>query len=251
MAKKPVATISLHSTNLLGYLVASLAVAACSSSSTTATANPDGGSQSVKDSGSPIVQDSGSTMAEDSSAEASAPWDPSGSPPPPNVPPTGAQTPPTNGAAVRTWLAAGSYKSWHCEQAPHASRSPSPHQMNRICSNDLASSYVPADGGSGERPEGTAAVKELYDTTGTTIRGYAVYLKAAATSEGGANWYWYESDPTVPASTRDSMNVLADGFGGSGGGPKGICVGCHTAAGSDVAHTPTPGSSDFVYTQVH
>ncbi len=215
----------------LSGALACLVVSGCSSSTTPATSTGDGG---------------GGGGGGDSGAS----WDPSGSAPPANVPASGDQTPPTTGAAVRTWLAAGSYKAWHCEPAPHASRSPSPHNMNRICSNDLASAYVAADGGAVERPEGTAAVKELYDATGTAIRGYAVYLKAGATSAGGANWYWYESDPTVPASTRDSMDVLADGFGGSGGGPNGICVSCHSAAGSNAMHTPTPGSSDFVYTQV-
>lgn len=215
--------------------LASLFVAACSSSSGTPTENTDGGTPS-----------DGGTQS-----DAATPWDPSGSAAPPNVPASDAQTPPTNGAAVRAWLQAGSYKTWHCESAPHASRDPSPHNMNRICSNDLASAFAAGDGGTGERPAGTAAVKELYDANGTNIRGYAVYLKAAATTNGGANWYWYESDPTVPAAIRDAQNVLADGFGGSGGGPKGICVGCHAGAGSNPMHTPTPGASDFVYTQVH
>jgi hypothetical protein len=216
--------------SFLTTALACLAVSGCSSSTAPATGSNDGGGGGSSDSG--------------------VSWDPSGSAAPPNVPASNAQTPPTNGAAVRAWLEAGSYKTWHCEPAPHASRSPSPHNMNRICANDLSSAYAAADGGAGERPEGTAAVKELYDATGTTIRGYAVYLKAAATSSGGASWYWYESDPTVPASIRDSMDVIADGFGGSGGGPNGICVSCHSAAGSNAAHTPTPGSSDFVYTQV-
>jgi hypothetical protein len=209
---------------VVGLFVACLAVYACSSSS----GSPDGGE--------PI--DAGGTVA----------FDPSGSAAPANVPPPGPQTPPTDGADVRAWLDAGYYKSWHCEPAPHASRSPSPHNMNRICSNDLTSSF---DGGAGERPEGSAGVKELYDATGTNIRGYAVYLKGAMTSNGGANWYWYESDPTVPASIRDSKDVLADGWGGSGAGPKALCVACHMAAGSDAAHTPSPGGSDEVYTQVH
>lgn len=216
--------------SFLSTALACLVVCGCSSSNAPAASSNDGGGGGGSDSGPS--------------------WDPSGSAPAPNVPASNAQTPPTNGADVRTWLQAGSYKAWHCEPAPHASRSPSPHNMNRICSNDLSSAYAAVDGGTGERPEGTAAVKELYDSTGTTIRGYAVYLKAAATSAGGANWYWYESDPTVPASNRDSMNVVADGFGGSGGGPNGICVSCHSVAGADAAHTPTPGSSDFVYTQV-
>jgi hypothetical protein len=151
--------------------------------------------------------------------------------------PVGAQTPPaTNGTDVEAWLTAGSYKTWHCEAAPHAARSPSPHGTNRICSNDLTSGFS----GTGERPVGSASVKELYDGTGKTIVGYAVYLKTKAASDGGNTWYWYERVP---------QSVLADGFGDTTA-PKQVCVSCHGAAGSDAAHTPSPGSGDQVYTQV-
>ena len=84
------------------------------------------------------------------------------------------QTPPTTGHdAIETWLTAGSYKMWHCEQAPHAPRSPSPHLgMNKICSNTLLSSAAASP--AAEYPVGAAAVKELYDMAGTTLNGYAV-----------------------------------------------------------------------------
>jgi hypothetical protein len=49
---------------------------------------------------------------------------------------------------------------------------------------------------------------------------------------------------------HDSNGVVADGMGGSGPA-KDICVGCHVAAGSDAAHTPSPGGRDQVYTPVH
>ncbi len=59
----------------------------------------------------------------------------------------GPQTPPSSGRVdLEVWLTAGHYRSWHCEPAPHASRSPSPHGVNRICSNDLLS------GSSGDGP---------------------------------------------------------------------------------------------------
>jgi hypothetical protein len=146
---------------------------------------------------------------------------------------------------VETWLQAGTYKSWHCESAPHAARSPSPHGMNRICSNDLANGFA----GTGERPQGTAAVKELYDDAGMNVVGYAVYLKTQPTSAGGSNWYWYERVPLSSAAPHDGQGVVADGMGSSGT-PMSICVACHAAAGSDMAHTPSAGSSDEVYTQV-
>jgi hypothetical protein len=84
---------------------------------------------------------------------------------------------------------------------------------------------------------GAAAVKELYGSaTDTTPLGYDVYLKTQANSASGANWYFYE---------RVQQLVTTDGLGVSG------CVGCHIAAGTDAAHTPTPGGRDEVYTPVH
>ncbi len=150
----------------------------------------------------------------------------------------GAQTPPMGAAEVEAWLAAGSYKSWHCESAAHAARAPSPHGFNRICSNDLIASEA---AGTGAWPRGAAAVKELYaSASGGAPTGYAVYLKTADDSQGGASWYWYE---------RIDTNTVADGLGGDGP-PKTICVACHGAAGSDAAHTPSLGGRDQVYTAV-
>jgi hypothetical protein len=144
-----------------------------------------------------------------------------------------AQLPPTTGGAdVEAWLAKGEYKKWSCETVSHPQMKVSPHGQNRICSNDLVAGFS----GTGERPKGSAAVKELYDDS-QAIVGYAVEVKVADTSDGGKNWYWYERLP--------GMGVVADGFGNSGT-PKSICVGCHAAAGSDDAHTVT-ASSDYVY----
>jgi cytochrome c553 len=150
-----------------------------------------------------------------------------------------AQLPPEGGAAVEAWLTTGAYKQWHCEAAVHAARSPSPHGFNRICSNDAIASNAT---GTAAWPAGAAAVKELYDSaTATTPTGYAVYGKKQADSAAGANWYWYER---LPAG-----GVVADGTGDKGPAMS-ICVGCHAAAGSDTAHTPSPGGRDEVYTPV-
>src|SRR5882724_4281322 len=81
-----------------------------------------------------------------------------------------AQTPPTtSGADVETWLKAGSYKGWSCETVSHPQLKVSPHGQNRICSNDLIASFT----GTGERPKGSAAVKELLDDSDAVV-GYAV-----------------------------------------------------------------------------
>jgi hypothetical protein len=142
--------------------------------------------------------------------------------------------------AVEAWLATGAYKQWHCESALHASRDPSPHGFNRICSNDLIAAMAT---GTTTWPKGAAAVKELFaSATDTTPGGYAVYLKTDADSAAGANWYWYER-------MAGSTSAVADGMGNAGA-PKSVCVGCHMAAGADAAHTPSVGGRDEVYTPV-
>lgn len=155
------------------------------------------------------------------------------------TPQAGGQTPPMGATAVEAWLATGAYKQWACEPMAHAGRAPSPHGLNRICSNMVIAQDA---AGSTPWPAGAAAVKELFSSaTDTTPTGYSVYLKTAADSAAGANWYWYE---------RIDASVIADGRG-NGGPARSICVGCHSAAGKDPAHTPSPGARDQVYTAVH
>ena len=156
------------------------------------------------------------------------------------------QTPPMGSSAVESWLATGAYRRWHCEPAVHAARSPSPHGFNRICSNDALSAAIP---GTADWPVGAAAVKELYaSATDTAPVGYAVYLNTS-TAHGGGSWYWYERVPLSSMAPHDSAGVVADGLGTSGAAMT-ICVGCHMGAGSDAAHTPSPGARDEVYTPV-
>lgn len=157
------------------------------------------------------------------------------------------QTPPQDAAAVESWLAAGSYKQWACEADIHVARDPSPHGFNRICSNDLIAANASAET---DWPKGAAAVKELYAAEDDDVPvGYAVYLKLEADSAGGANWYWYERVPLDSEAPHDAQGVVADGRGESGPAQT-ICVGCHAAAGSDAAHTPSLGGRDQVYTPV-
>jgi len=158
-----------------------------------------------------------------------------------------ATTPPMGAAAVEAWLATGAYRQWRCEPAVHEARSPSPHGFNRICSNSAISANV---AGTAAWPQGAAAVKELHaDAASTTPFGYAVYLKTASDSAGGASWYWYERVPLDSPAPHDAQGVVADGLGNTGPAMQ-ICVGCHGPAGSDAAHTPTAGGRDLVYTPV-
>jgi hypothetical protein len=150
------------------------------------------------------------------------------------------QTPPIGGTAVTAWLATGVYKNWHCETASHSARSPSPHSVDRVCSNDVIANNAT---GSAPWPQGASAVKELYTaTTDAAPGGYAVYLKTQADSAGGANWYFYGA-LTAGGTTVDGM--------GNDAAVMATCTSCHLAAGSDAAHTPSPGGRDEVYTPVH
>lgn len=157
------------------------------------------------------------------------------------------QVPPMGREAIEEWLASGAFKSWAAEPAIHPSRSPSPHGFNRIWANDKIAANAT---GTADWPEGAAAVKELYASmAGGAPIGVAVYLKLAADSAGGANWYWYERVPLDHPAPHDANGVVADGTGDSGPAQT-ICVGCHGAAGADADHTPSPGGRDQVYTPV-
>ena len=136
------------------------------------------------------------------------------------------EIPPTTAEALDTWLATRAYASWTCESAPHASRPPSGHATNRICSNRALSTHE-----AGEYPIGAASVKELFDDAGN-VTGHAVATKVAA--GGGESWYWYE---------KIGDRVIAAGVGTSGT-PKTVCTRCHLRAGDATF------GHDLVFTQV-
>ena len=158
------------------------------------------------------------------------------------------QLPPTtNGTDVEAWLAKGSYKNWACETSTHPQIKVSPHGQNRVCSNDAIVGFM---GGVGqERPKGSAAVKELYNDNAELV-GYAVSVKLADKSDGGANWYWYERVPLSSPAPHDAKGVVADGTGSRDPAKK-ICVSCHSGAGVDADMHSVNHSSDYVYDVVN
>lgn len=125
--------------------------------------------------------------------------------------------------SLEAWLAQGSYKSWAVESAVHASTGP--HGGNvRTYVNAVALASLGTD--AAEHPQDTATVKELYGASLDEITGYAVMLKTAPTSQGGATWYWYE---------RLGGTLYASDLG------VGLCTGCHGGPGShDYILTPYP-----------
>ena len=125
------------------------------------------------------------------------------------------QLPPQGRAELQTWLTAGHYKSWACEEAPHAARPPGAHGINRICSNAALSASA-----DGTYPAGAASVKEIFTSAGQ-IRGYAVGRKLIEGDAAGS-WYWYEAVGST---------IYADGTNAS------VCVNCHETADRDFVFT--------------
>jgi hypothetical protein len=132
--------------------------------------------------------------------------------------------PPAEPAALLKWLQAGSYRQWPKESGPH--RSMGPHQglvvtfLNPALDQSMAAKAA-------AHPKGSAAVKELQDSSGK-LTGWAVSLKTAADSDGGKGWYWYEILGTAPGG-----NVTAQ----ANGVP--LCSACHMR-GQDFVLIPHP-----------
>jgi hypothetical protein len=138
-----------------------------------------------------------------------------------------AQEPPTTSACdIEAWLAQGDYKSWTCQMSSSPGTGLSPHGAHRVCSNTALGTAT----GTGAYPVGASNVKEVYDSVGGKIIGYAVELKVSS-GASGSDWFWYER--------IGSSAPIGDGDGASN------CVGCHVNAGTDAG----PGH-DYVFTQV-
>ena len=135
---------------------------------------------------------------------------------------TDPQVPARGTADVQTWLAAGYYRAWHCEAAPHPGRSPSPHGGARICNNDALSVAASAAAAAEPLPVGAAAVKEIYSDG--RIVSFAVSRKLTE-GKGGDRWYWYEGN---------AEKVYANGEGVDG------CTSCHVRADRDYVFTLVP-----------
>ena len=115
------------------------------------------------------------------------------------------QIPPVLSAdGIEAWIATGKYKAWKCEPSP-VMRS-SAHGTNRVCSNAFLSGATSAP-----YPVNSASVKELFNSAGTSLVGYAFSMRLT-TGDGGSCRYWYE---------RFNTTVTADGQGVT------LCASCH------------------------
>lgn len=118
---------------------------------------------------------------------------------------------PSEEDALNEFLVASGYTSFEAEAAVHASIGP--HGQVRIFYNDLLAQSLRA--ANTEHPVGAAVVKELYDSAGTELSGWAAMVKTrSGTSDG--SWYFYEVLSVVPGA-----EPVARGQGVA------QCAGCH------------------------
>ena len=142
-------------------------------------------------------------------------------PTPTNTP--NSEIPPLGDAALSEWLQAGNYLGWRSEPEQHDSAGPHFGDVRTFINDTLSSSLELVPPSTSLR-QGSAAVKELFGSSGTEVRGWAVMIKVEENSDGGNGWYWYE---------RFGNSVFADGQGVRG------CTGCHSTS------TMTHVSRDF------
>ena len=142
--------------------------------------------------------------------------------PTPDKPPTSGV--PTDTKGLFAFLKAGKFLSWKKESKVHPAIAIHSSQARVFINTALDKSL---SAGNKSHPVGSASVKELYDSTGKTLRGWAVMVKVA--NAGNVNdWYWYETFNTTSAA-----NPVASGRGIS------LCYGCHSS-GKDYFRTKYP-----------
>lgn len=129
------------------------------------------------------------------------------------------ETPPTSTeAAMREWIAQGTYPAWACEKNVGGPDPGSPHRWSRGCNNAKLAKHKSND----EYPVGASAVRDLYDDAKMAVTGHVVglHVRAGKTAD---TWFWYEEKAGV---------VTVHGLGTKGLPASEKCDSCHTAAGS-------------------
>lgn len=137
------------------------------------------------------------------------------------APPPPGDVVPGEPAELRGWLQAFAYRTW---EAQSEVRPTGEHGGARIFFNPELAASMRA--GAREHPPGAAAVRELYASDLTTLRGFALMLKRGPSGPEGEGWFWYEIFGTA-AEARPTISAT--------GAPG--CVGCH-AGGEDFVHRP-------------
>lgn len=132
---------------------------------------------------------------------------------------------PATADALFKYLQDRQYQTLPAEAAVHASTGP--HGQVRTYVNTLLNDSLLSNNTS--HPKGSASIKELYNSDGATLKGWAVSVKVDDANGDGKDWYWYEV-----FSTTDGSNPVADGT------DVGLCSGCHSGGGVDYILTSGP-----------
>jgi hypothetical protein len=133
---------------------------------------------------------------------------------------------PTTAPELFRWLEAGEYRRYARESAAHPSAGPHPVRVIAYLNGALDGSLR---AGAARHPAGSAAVKELYSSTGA-LQGWAVMVKIRDDRQDGSAWYWYE------VTSRDPSRANNPDFAGVG---LSLCAGCHST-GRDFVRIPYP-----------
>jgi hypothetical protein len=128
----------------------------------------------------------------------------------------------TGKAGLVAFVESGAYAAWPvAEDAPHPSAGP--HDvLVQVYFNDTVAESLRA--GNTTHPVGSALVKELYDSDGTTKLGHAVMIRIA---EGEGGWLYFEG----------FAPDYADPFYGKA---HKTCEGCHGGSPSDHVQSRLP-----------
>lgn len=110
---------------------------------------------------------------------------------------------------IRDYVTAAAHRSWTAEPAVHGGTQNSPHGTVRVFFNKKSHDALRA--GAARLPVGAMIVKELFQSNGTTLSGYAVMIKTTETS-----WTWWEA---FEGSFDSPVVFAADAPG---------CKGCHS-----------------------
>ncbi len=131
---------------------------------------------------------------------------------------------PSSSGAMFTYLACNGYQGFAAkESSVHASNTAHGSRV-RVFINTALDQSLSAS--AAVHPMGAASVKELYESDGTTLRGWAAMVKVEDGNDG-SNWYWYEN-----ASTDSNSPIEGKG--------NRTCTGCHFEGGRDYFRTTYP-----------
>ncbi len=130
---------------------------------------------------------------------------------------------PANEAALNQYLREKGYADFACETGVFES---GVHSRVRTCVNPALEASLKA--GNSEHPVGAAAVKELYEGDGETLKGWAVEVKITS-DNGDNNWWWYEVFSTEADAAPAAVGFAED-----------VCINCHKASARDFVLVPYP-----------